>query len=162
VQSPCDRIAFASRSCRNRTALVRSGEKGCKGCEQQLVGRFLWSGWGQGLRNCAHFLAISRASGGFLCTSDCANSAERRTSGMLETKPSNIQLRMLKARWTEQSAWRHRGAESANFRIMWVQQQPTNEIHAGVEALDNENCLFGFGISARNLTIKAGITLSTA
>jgi ribose transport system substrate-binding protein len=31
-------------------------------------------------------------------------SARERTSGMLETKPSNIQVKMLKAQWTEESA----------------------------------------------------------
>jgi len=33
-----------------------------------------------------------------------SSSAQERTSGMLETKPSNIQVAMLKARWTEESA----------------------------------------------------------
>ena len=33
-----------------------------------------------------------------------SSSAQARTSGMLKTKPSNIQVRMLKARWTEESA----------------------------------------------------------
>lgn len=33
-------------------------------------------------------------------------SAHERKSGMLETKPSNIQVRMLKAQWTEESALR--------------------------------------------------------
>jgi ribose transport system substrate-binding protein len=33
-----------------------------------------------------------------------SSSAQRRTAGMLETKPSNIQLIMLKGHWTEQSA----------------------------------------------------------
>jgi ribose transport system substrate-binding protein len=35
-----------------------------------------------------------------------SSSAQERTSGMLKTKPSNIQVTMLKARWTEQSAER--------------------------------------------------------
>jgi len=35
-----------------------------------------------------------------------SSSAQERKSGMLETKPSNIQVRMLKARWTEESALR--------------------------------------------------------
>jgi ribose transport system substrate-binding protein len=35
-----------------------------------------------------------------------SSSARERTSGMLETKPSNIQVAMLKARWTEESAGR--------------------------------------------------------
>ncbi|MFZ0762222.1 MAG: substrate-binding domain-containing protein [Candidatus Sulfotelmatobacter sp.] len=33
-------------------------------------------------------------------------SAQKRTAGMLETKPSNIQVAMLRARWTEESAGR--------------------------------------------------------
>ena len=33
-----------------------------------------------------------------------SSSAQERTSGMMETKPSNIQVRMLKGRWTEESA----------------------------------------------------------
>jgi len=33
-----------------------------------------------------------------------SSSAQERTSGMLETKPSTIQVAMLKARWTEESA----------------------------------------------------------
>ncbi|HKM48312.1 MAG TPA: sugar ABC transporter substrate-binding protein [Terriglobales bacterium] len=32
--------------------------------------------------------------------------AQERTSGMMQTKPSNIQVRTLKAQWTEESAWR--------------------------------------------------------
>ena len=35
-----------------------------------------------------------------------SSSAQERTSGMLKTKPSNIRVAMLKARWTEQSAGR--------------------------------------------------------
>jgi len=35
-----------------------------------------------------------------------SSAAHERTSGMLETKPSNIQVRMLKAQWTEESARR--------------------------------------------------------
>lgn len=33
-----------------------------------------------------------------------SSSAQERTSGMLETKPANIQVRTLKAKWTEESA----------------------------------------------------------
>jgi ribose transport system substrate-binding protein len=35
-----------------------------------------------------------------------SSSAKERTSGLLKTKPSNIRVSMLKARWTEQSAGR--------------------------------------------------------
>ena len=37
-------------------------------------------------------------------------SARERTSGMMETKPSNIQVKMLKAQWTEESALRAVGS----------------------------------------------------
>jgi hypothetical protein len=40
----CDRIAFASRSRRNRTALVRSGEKATKLAKNNQSDVFLWSG----------------------------------------------------------------------------------------------------------------------
>jgi ribose transport system substrate-binding protein len=39
-----------------------------------------------------------------------SSSAQERRLGMLETKPPNIQVRMLKARWTEESAWRAVGS----------------------------------------------------
>ena len=35
-----------------------------------------------------------------------SSAAQERTSGMMQTKPSNIQVRTLKAQWTEESAWR--------------------------------------------------------
>ena len=35
-----------------------------------------------------------------------SSSAKNRTLGMLETKPSNIQVATLKGKWTEESAWR--------------------------------------------------------
>jgi ribose transport system substrate-binding protein len=35
-----------------------------------------------------------------------SSSAQKRTAGMLQTKPSNIQVKMLKGRWTEESAER--------------------------------------------------------
>jgi ribose transport system substrate-binding protein len=35
-----------------------------------------------------------------------SSSAQKRTAGMLETKPSNIQLKILKGKWTEESAER--------------------------------------------------------
>jgi ribose transport system substrate-binding protein len=35
-----------------------------------------------------------------------SSSAQQRTSGMLETKPANVQLRTLKGQWTEESARR--------------------------------------------------------
>ena len=35
-----------------------------------------------------------------------STSAQKRTLGMLETKPSNIQVAMLRGQWTEESAWK--------------------------------------------------------
>jgi ribose transport system substrate-binding protein len=35
-----------------------------------------------------------------------SSSAQKRTAGMLETKPSNIQIKILKGKWTEESAER--------------------------------------------------------
>jgi ribose transport system substrate-binding protein len=35
-----------------------------------------------------------------------SSSAQKRTAGMLQTKPSNIQVKMLKGKWTEESAER--------------------------------------------------------
>ncbi|MGA7925313.1 MAG: sugar ABC transporter substrate-binding protein [Candidatus Sulfotelmatobacter sp.] len=54
------------------------------------------------------FATLLRGGGSVLYIEGPSNSpsAQKRTSGMLETKPSNIQVRMLKARWTEESAWR--------------------------------------------------------
>jgi ribose transport system substrate-binding protein len=39
-----------------------------------------------------------------------SSSAQKRTAGMLQTKPSNIQVKMLKGRWTEESAERAVGS----------------------------------------------------
>jgi ribose transport system substrate-binding protein len=54
------------------------------------------------------FAALLPAGGSVLYIEGPTNSpsAQMRTSGMLETKPSNIQVVMLKARWTEESAGR--------------------------------------------------------
>jgi ribose transport system substrate-binding protein len=54
------------------------------------------------------FAALLPGGGSVLHIEGPSNSpsAQKRTSGMLETKPSNIQVRMLKASWTEESACR--------------------------------------------------------
>jgi len=57
-----------------------------------------------------------------------SSSAQERKSGMLQTKPANIQVRMLKARWTEESAgWAVRSwlklATSQNASIKLVGAQ---------------------------------------
>lgn len=54
------------------------------------------------------FAALLPAGGSVLYIEGPSNSpsAQKRTSGMLETKPSNIQVVLLKARWTEESAGR--------------------------------------------------------
>lgn len=53
----------------------------------------------------------------------------------------------------------HRGVKNAKFRIMWIEQLTPNEIHAGVQALENENRLFGLGVPQQGSKIKAGMTL---
>jgi ABC-type sugar transport system substrate-binding protein len=54
------------------------------------------------------FAALLPAGGSVLYVEGPSNSpsALKRTSGMLETKPPNIQVVLLKARWTEESAGR--------------------------------------------------------
>ena len=56
----------------------------------------------------------------------------------------------------------HRGVKNAKFRIMWIEQLTPNEIQAGVQALENENRLFGLGIPQQGSTINAGMTLPNA
>ena len=56
-----------------------------------------------------------------------SSSAQQRTSGMLETKPSNIQVAMLKARWTEESAGR---AVRSWLRLATSQSAPINLVGA--------------------------------
>jgi len=53
--------------------------------------------------------AVLRPAGGsglYIEGPSRSSSAQRRTAGMLQTKPSNLQLSMLKASWTEESATR--------------------------------------------------------
>ncbi|MGA8213322.1 MAG: sugar ABC transporter substrate-binding protein [Candidatus Sulfotelmatobacter sp.] len=54
------------------------------------------------------FAALLPAGGSVLYIEGPSDSpsARMRTSGMLETKPANVQVAMLKARWTEESAGR--------------------------------------------------------
>lgn len=54
------------------------------------------------------FAALLPAGGSVLYIEGPSHSsaAQERTSGMMQTKPSNIQVRTLKAQWTEESAWR--------------------------------------------------------
>jgi len=56
-----------------------------------------------------------------------SSSARARTSGMLETKPSNIQVAMLKAQWTEESAAR---AVRSWLRLATSQSAPIDLVGA--------------------------------
>jgi hypothetical protein len=53
----------------------------------------------------------------------------------------------------------HRGVKNAKFRIMWIQQLSPNEIHAGVQVLENQNGLFGLEGSRQGSTMTAEMTL---
>ena len=53
----------------------------------------------------------------------------------------------------------HRGVKNAKFRIVWIRQLTPNEVHAGVEALENENGLFGSVISGQTGKEKVRMTV---
>jgi ribose transport system substrate-binding protein len=61
-----------------------------------------------------------------------SSSAQERTTGMLETKPSNIQVRTLKAQWTEESAMR---AVRSWLRMATLQSAPMNLVCAQDDAM---------------------------
>ena len=61
-----------------------------------------------------------------------SSSAQERTTGMLETKPSNIQVRMLKAQWTEESAMR---AVRSWLRMATLQSAPISLVCAQDDAM---------------------------
>ncbi len=56
-----------------------------------------------------------------------SSSAQKRTAGMLETKPSNIQISMLKANWTTESATR---AVSSWLRLSTSRSAPIDLVAA--------------------------------
>ena len=61
-----------------------------------------------------------------------SSSAQARTSGMLETKPRNIQVVTLKARWTEESACR---AVQSWLKLATSQSAPINLVGAQDDAM---------------------------
>jgi ABC-type sugar transport system substrate-binding protein len=61
-----------------------------------------------------------------------SSSAQERTTGMLETKPSNIQVRTLKAQWTEESAMR---AVRSWLRMATLQSAPISLVCAQDDAM---------------------------
>ena len=74
--SICDRIAFASAPCRNRTEFLPCREKPSKVAPLCLTGRFLWFGLGMKITEFVEFFGIFKSkSGEFLCGPDCV--AER-------------------------------------------------------------------------------------
>jgi ribose transport system substrate-binding protein len=54
-----------------------------------------------------------------------SSAAKQRTAGMYETKPANVQLKLLKGNWTEASAYK---AVSSWLRLSTSQQSPVNLI----------------------------------
>jgi ribose transport system substrate-binding protein len=61
-----------------------------------------------------------------------SSSAQERTSGMLETKPSNIRVAMLKARWTEESAGK---AVQSWLKLATSQSAPIDLVGAQDDAM---------------------------
>jgi ribose transport system substrate-binding protein len=63
------------------------------------------------------------------------NAAVRRTEGMLSRKPANVEVRMLRGRWTEVSAYT---AVSS-----WLKLSIAKEIHIGIVAAQNDAMALG-------------------
>lgn len=53
----------------------------------------------------------------------------------------------------------HRGVRNAKFRIVWIRQLAPNEVHAGVEALESDNGLFGSVIAGQGSKEKVRMTV---
>lgn len=64
-----------------------------------------------------------------------STSAQRRTSGMLETKPKNIQVTMLKGQWTEDSA--ERAVES------WLKLVTSQKVAVDLVAAQDDSMAMG-------------------
>ena len=65
-----------------------------------------------------------------------SSSAQQRTAGMLETKPANVQVRMLNAQWTEQSAYQ------AALSFLRLRTSRENRI----DAVGGQNDLMALGV----------------
>jgi hypothetical protein len=53
----------------------------------------------------------------------------------------------------------HRGIRNAKFRIVWIRQISPSEVHAGVEALEYENGLFGSVIAPQGSKQRVSMTV---
>jgi ABC-type sugar transport system substrate-binding protein len=63
------------------------------------------------------------------------NAAVRRTEGMLARKPANVEVRMLRGRWTEVSAY--------NAVSSWLKLSTSKELPIGVVAAQNDAMAMG-------------------
>jgi len=63
------------------------------------------------------------------------NAAVRRTEGMLSRKPANVEVRMLRGRWTEVSAY--------NAVSSWLKLSTSKELPIGVVAAQNDAMALG-------------------
>jgi ribose transport system substrate-binding protein len=63
------------------------------------------------------------------------NAAVRRTEGMLARKPANVEVRMLRGRWTEVSAY--------NAVSSWLKLSTSKELPIGVVAAQNDAMALG-------------------
>jgi ribose transport system substrate-binding protein len=63
------------------------------------------------------------------------NAAVRRTEGMLARKPANVEVRTLRGRWTEVSAY--------NAVNSWLKLSIAKELHVGVVAAQNDAMALG-------------------
>jgi ABC-type sugar transport system substrate-binding protein len=78
--------------------------------------------------------ALAPAGGYILYIQGPAGStaAQQRTDGMIQTKPTNVQVRMLKAQWTEESAYK---AISSWLKLSTSREVPISVIAAQDDAM---------------------------
>jgi ribose transport system substrate-binding protein len=81
-----------------------------------------------------HFAALLPKGGGVLYIEgpSRSSSSRKRTAGMLETKPSNIQLSMLRGNWTEESSTR---AVSSWLKLATSKSTPIDLVAAQDDAM---------------------------
>ena len=51
----------------------------------------------------------------------------------------------------------HRGPKKANFKVIWVQQLGTNEIHVGLQALTRQHNFWGIELSESAPETKSNV-----
>lgn len=56
-----------------------------------------------------------------------------------------------------QIVWLHRGSKKAKFKVAWVQQISPNEVHAGVQSLEQQNNFWGVDLSESERESRANV-----